>query len=451
MRDDPTDARDPNTIWLRQSVTFTVNGQTRTLELALPLRPGATPDEVEAMLDEADAGMRRLSRRLDAHLSEIAGAPAASAQPASLSAPPSAPPPTPRAATPPASRATAPQPTPAARATPTPAAAERPAERPAPRPTTPIAATPAVAPVTAPAAAPVAGPDLTRPEFLTAVSALGLDARTVMERLNVRSLNGINLREALDLLRRQATRDGGSAPTATPAAPARMPAPIGAPRFDEEDDGPEFEVSYPEPDDLPGDDEFEGEGDFAPHEVAAAPAAAAASAALAPLSDVPDLEELLNGAAAAPAEDALTTRARAAIASLRVAHPGGEPTTHQRTAYKNIVIGQLGEAKATSVIRGVWDLTPDRIGPEHLDAFIRWGKEDDFAEEVDAALTILRAEYAARLAQEKAGAEASSSSKPASPEAPRRAAQGGSTASSAARPPAPRGRPATRDGSRGGA
>jgi hypothetical protein len=229
-----------------------------------------------------------------------------------------------------------------------------------------------------------------------------------------------------------------------------MPAPIGVPRFDEEDDGPEFEVSYPDPDDLPGDDEFDGEGDFAPHEVAAAPSAAT-PAASAPLSDVPDLEELLNGATAAPAEDALTTRARAAIAALRVAHPGGEPTPHQRNAYKNIVIGQLGEAKATSVIRGVWDLTPDRLGPEHLDAFIRWGKEDDFAEEVDTALTILRAEYAARAAQEKAGAETSPSSKPASPEAPRRAAQSGATAPTTARPPAPRGRPATRDNSRGGA
>ena len=36
-------------LWLKQSVTFTVNGQTRTVEIALPLRPGATVDEVEAV------------------------------------------------------------------------------------------------------------------------------------------------------------------------------------------------------------------------------------------------------------------------------------------------------------------------------------------------------------------------------------------------------------------
>ncbi|HEX8730381.1 MAG TPA: hypothetical protein VF739_17255, partial [Ktedonobacterales bacterium] len=82
MRDDstprdPHDVRDADHIWLRQSVTFSVNGQTRTLEMALPLRPGATPDEVDALLDEADAGMRRLSQRLDAHLAEVSATPAA--------------------------------------------------------------------------------------------------------------------------------------------------------------------------------------------------------------------------------------------------------------------------------------------------------------------------------------------------------------------------------------
>ena len=85
VRDETAEPRDSNHIWLRQSVTFTVNGQTRTVEMALPLRAGATPGEVEALLDEADAGMRRLSRRLDAHLAELntssTTAPISAAQP----------------------------------------------------------------------------------------------------------------------------------------------------------------------------------------------------------------------------------------------------------------------------------------------------------------------------------------------------------------------------------
>ena len=59
------DANGHDKIWLRQSVTFTVDGQTRTLEVGIPLPSGATPDDVEALLGEADTGMARLSRYLD--------------------------------------------------------------------------------------------------------------------------------------------------------------------------------------------------------------------------------------------------------------------------------------------------------------------------------------------------------------------------------------------------
>ncbi len=451
VREEPSgarDARDPNHIWLRQSVTFSVNGQTRTLELALPLRPGATPDEVEALLDEADAGMRRLSSRLDAHLAEVTGA--APVAPASV----------PAAITPPAAnppeRAERPEATPAPRpATPTrPIAAaapaekptERPAEKPAPRPTAPAA------PVAASPAA--SGPDLTRPEFLAAAGALGLDARTVMERLNVRSLNGLNLREALDLLRRQVVREGGvsnePAPTAS-AVHAERPAPIGAPRFDEEDDSPTFELSYPDPEDLPGDEDFEGADEFAPLEApAAAPSTSSPAAAI---SDVPDLEELLNGGARRAAEDAIATRAREVIATMRTAHPGGQATPHQRSAYENIVIGQIGETQAAKVVRAVWNLTPDRLGPEHYDAFTRWGKADEFAEEVEAALTILRAEYAAEHAAKQSGkSSAPATAKPDDAPPARRAAPSARDAKgSTERPTAPRGRTASsRNGSQGG-
>lgn len=455
------DARDPNHIWLRQSVTFSVNGQTRTLELALPLRPGATPDEVEALLDEADAGMRRLSSRLDAHLAEVTGA--------APSASPSAPERHERPER--AERAerheAPPAPRPAAPTRPVEAApasvekVEKPAEKPAPRPTTAPATAPAASPATAAPAA--SGPDLTRPEFLAAVGVLGLDARTVMERLNVRSLNGLNLREALDLLRRQVVRDGGvstgpspaSATSQSPAAHAERPAPIGAPRFDEEDDSPTFELSYPDSDDLPGEEEFESAEDFAPLEAtpATTPSAQASSA---PISDVPDLEELLNGGARKAAEDATTTRAREVIATMRAAHPGGQATPHQRTAYQHVVIDQIGEAKAASVARAMWTLTPEQLGPEHYDAFTRWGKEDDFAEEVEAALAILRAEYAAERAAKQSGKSSAPASaqptakpatKPADAPPARRAAQ-----EPAERPAPPRGRTTSaRNGSQGGA
>ncbi len=63
-------ANDSEHIWLRQTVTFTVNGQTRTLEMGIPLPRNASAQDVEALLGVADAGMSALSRRLDAQVTE---------------------------------------------------------------------------------------------------------------------------------------------------------------------------------------------------------------------------------------------------------------------------------------------------------------------------------------------------------------------------------------------
>ena len=63
-------ANDSEHIWLRQTVTFTVNGQTRTLEIGIPLARNASAQDVEALLGVADAGMSALSRRLDAQVTE---------------------------------------------------------------------------------------------------------------------------------------------------------------------------------------------------------------------------------------------------------------------------------------------------------------------------------------------------------------------------------------------
>jgi hypothetical protein len=287
-----------------------------------------------------------------------------------------------------------------------------------------------------------------------------------MERLNVRSLNGLNLREALDLLRRQVLREGGASadPEPTPdAMPGAMPAPIGRARFDEEDeedDAPDFELSYPDPDDLPSDDDYSGEDDFAPLEAVpeATPARRAPTAApAAPLSDVPDLDDLLGApqpatspadtagvAPATPAADPATARAREVIATLRAAHPGGQAVAQQRMAYRNIVLGQLGEAKTASVVRAVWGITPDRLGPEQFDAFTRWGKEDAFVEEAEDALNLLRAEWIAQQAQQAAEPPSGATRPAAQPAQPRRPSQevAQEPARQPAARPASRGRPA---------
>lgn len=251
---------DAEHIWLRQTVTYTVDGQTRTLEIGVPVPRDATAEEIEELLRAADAGMGAISRRLDAHIAATSGGatrqlpapesptipaapattatspaaleraaangrapaepapavePASASQPASRSAP-SAPTPTPAPTTAPAAPSASP------RAAERPAAPQRPAEQPPARPTTP--ARPAAS---APAPS-VGGAEMTRPEFLSAANELGLNPRQAMDRLKVRSLEGLNLREALESLRRQML-GAAAAPEPEPEPMSEPePEPIGA-------------------------------------------------------------------------------------------------------------------------------------------------------------------------------------------------------------------------------
>jgi hypothetical protein len=302
--------RDGEHIWLRQSATLTVNGQTRTLEIGVPLPLGATPDEIDVLLRQAAAGMDLLTRQLDTRVAALldasapapaveaaAVAPAPIAAPAAVApapiaapAPERAPdlqgresPPTPPArtepaasariakshtdATPPSARPSVPPATPvapAAKPTPEPPAPEAPAAR--QRASEPPAPKPAARPEPKPAPEPPAPPatPLTIPEFVAAAQReFGLNPKQAMDRLGVKSLAGLNLNEALARLRRQAVRDGSPAPTesAPPPASAR---PTSAPasarvaepaHYFEEEDG-EYEVSFTADEDDELEDDF---------------------------------------------------------------------------------------------------------------------------------------------------------------------------------------------------
>lgn len=422
-------------LWLKQSVTFTVNGQTRTVEIALPVRPGATVDEVEALLSEADAGMERLSRHLDARVAAIGGLPAPAAQPV-------VPEPEPAPERPqPASEAEPPrQPTaPAARHQPEAVAAPQPRSPAASAPTrpTPITSTAPITPATSPAAsrpapAPSAitsnrspqqaptGPqgELSRPDFIAALRDLDLDVRQAMQKLNVRSLEGLNLREALEALRRQTLRSGQAEPqpmasapkTPTPASSRAAPVREEPPHYFEEEDEPDMTFSvadedepedeplsaYGEPDAWDDDsDDLDEVPDFGPPPTSSRRTAAAKPAPT-PLPARPTRGPS-SGALVAPAEpvspaDAEGSRASQLLGRLRSAQGGGSPTSQQRTAYRNIVVQEIGETKATGLVRGIWRVTPERLGPEQMDELLSWGKQDTFSDDAELVLAELRAE-----------------------------------------------------------
>jgi len=473
------DANDTGHIWLRQTVTFTVDGQTRTLEIGIPVPRDASAQDVEALLDAADAGMSALSRRLETRIAEVLGgnhadragmpalpAPAQAAEFANGHTPADAvtTEPTPAVEW----SAERPRDTHAAR-TPTPSAPARQARpaqsQPAATPERPLPAQPqqrsepsrAKPPVTATATS----AEMTRPEFLAAAAELGLNPRQAMDRLGVRSLEGLNLREALESLRRQllgasahAEPEPASAPDIAPEPASSVgptvAAPPVAPRFEEEDDETIFYA-------LDEDDELI-EDNFASAPAGKGTTPAADDDALdaldelndgaddddeIDLDDVPDLSpppaparsrtasagRKTTGATSetsAPARDTTSvsgatgarTQAMRIIGKLRSATGGGTASDYQRNAYHNVVESELGRTRAVALVRGLWRTTADHLTAGQLDALIRWGKEDVFAEEADQVLAALRAE------QQRADQEAASTNGPDAPAAPRTASRG---------------------------
>ncbi|HEX9413300.1 MAG TPA: hypothetical protein VF916_07330 [Ktedonobacterales bacterium] len=482
------EADDGGHIWLRQSVRFAVGDQRRTIEIALPLPIGASHEEIERLLQEADVGMTRLTQHLDRRIAaaldadtvEPVAAPLSAAVAPSLqrsdtvrAAETQEQPPheaaaqdkstdeverPQRAATMlPAREAQASTPTmrEGRDATSAPDAPVRSDNAPAPPPASPRASSetpvpPPAARQTAPepvapnrAAAPAAS--LTRPEFLAQTRALGLTPPQVMERLGVRSLDGLNLDEALGLLRRQLTPSSAapepSRATGAPASGDDAPKPLAAPApeppsgtfFDEEDDYDLTVIGTPEEDDdaestygIAQDEDEEGTlahaTDDEPDDLR--------------LDEVPDFGAE-RGATPAPQRaqsrstaetrdhdgpagaDALTlpqrARARELVARLRAVTPGGSATRAQHTAFANIVADQLGAAPAAALTRGLWGQAPERLGTDQLNAVIQWGKEDAFAEEAPAVAALLRAEHAS--------AQASPAPAPSAAPRPTRAAE----------------------------
>lgn len=249
-----------------------------------------------------------------------------------------------------------------------------------------------------------------------------MNVKQAMDQLGVRSLEGLNLREALEALRRQALRGSAAATPPVPTQPAASaPAAASEPRyFDEEDD---LDVTFS----VDGDEDLDDEG-FMSREAGALYDAAAPEPPDAldeldesDLDDVPDFGPPPSASRSAPASARRSgaaaqrrsptparieenreqanvgvsgdqTRALQIVGQLRSARGGGAPTSYQRTAYRNVVVRELGEPEAAALVRGLWRTTPERLTAEQLDVLVSWGKQDTFSEEAAMVLTALRAE-----------------------------------------------------------
>jgi hypothetical protein len=374
----PQEAQDR--IWLKQSVQFSVGGQMRTIEVTIPVRLGASSEEVERLLQQADAGLEQMTQHLNQKIDELTAQSAAFAvhqQPVSSGG---------RAGEP---FEHAPAPT-GGQGMPL-----RPASAGGGKTTVPPSDM-------QPAGS---GAPLDRKQFIAQIAVLGLNPRQAMERLGVRSLDGLNLRQALEQLRLQlvherSTPGGASSPSAeeTPGASGGLPRMGTGPRSG-------TMPIHPPPDTKPG-----------PQLSHVNPLGSAGrSRALRGALPLPEEESLDEAPELESNQDqtpqhlrppipirgerdlfALQERGRAQALLERLRRlrgrlmpPGGDNVK----VFRNVVEEQLGAEKMSALLYAAWRVSqPEQLSLDQINECIRWGKADDFEDEVDLVLQYVATE-----------------------------------------------------------
>ncbi len=381
----PQDASDR--IWLKQSIQFSVAGQVRTIEIALPVRPGASAEEVERLLRQADAGLDLMTQHLNGKVSALL-AQEKTQPPARIASPPQ------RSQRLQNEQAPAPIAAPdRARGTLAGAALEG-AGWPAPRPADVLSA--------------ASGPPLDRKQFIAEIAVLGLNPRQAMERLGVRTLDGVNLRQALEQLRLQLLHERPASPDGpltraedSGGSAAAVPPTRGAPASQSgalaRRQPPELRHAAPplqaapveqralRP--LPGRDLLEDE------EQPAADGAASEQDERLPIRKRAPTPIPIRGERM---WSSLQEQARAQTLLERLRRLRGRlnpPSSDNLKAFRYVVEDQIGTEKTLALLQAVWQVSlPEQLSPDQVAECIRWGKDDHFEEEVDMLLRLTAAE-----------------------------------------------------------
>lgn len=366
----PQEAQDR--IWLKQSIQFSVGGQVRTIEVTIPVRPGASSEEVERLLQQADAGLEQMAEHLSKKIQDL------STQAVSLAAQQM-----------PSSGESGDGMSEQASGL---AGARGPLSRPAPPG---VSRTPALPSEMQSSGS---GSSLDRKQFISQIAVLGLNPRQAMERLGVRSLDGLNLRQALEQLRLQLVHERSTPGSAFPSSAEETPGASGGssrigtgPRSgnipNQPPDGKSSQqLSRPN---LPGNAGRSRVSRGAlplPEEV--------------PLDEAPVIENDQDQALPdlrppIPIRGernlfAVQERGRAQALLERLRRLRGRlmpPGSDNIRAFRNVVEGQLGAEKMSALLYTAWRVSqPEQLSPDQIQECIRWGKEDHFEDEVDLLL-----------------------------------------------------------------
>jgi hypothetical protein len=402
-------------IWLRYTTQFSAGGRTHTIEMGIPVPLGASAEMREQLIREAEMGMEQLTRRVESRVSQMLQRSARPPETARVQEPAIIRPGQ-ASQQEPGSRIMTGSPAATGTRSTTPAPAP---VREGPQPLPLHEKQPATMPVrqSGPVSMPVtpgvqgdASSNMKLSQFMQAIrDTWGLTPKQAMDLLNVKTLNGMNYREALRQL--QPIVEGNARETATPGSGNNAPV-----------------VSQSKPADERGRPQGSPSPNTSPPPPLRAYGSQSASVPPSPASPTPSARPVpgaLDGPAnipVIPIKDEMIREAprrvykfdeedeeleeekeeenekqrviaRIKLDELKEVRGASLASQGRLTVLQNVLNSQISEEQLQHLIQSVWGVTSvKKLKVDQVEALISWAKEDYFVEEVEATLALIDGE-----------------------------------------------------------
>ena len=392
-RDKPAGTDGNPYIWLRYTTQFNVGGRTHTIEMGVPVPVGASAELRDQLIREAEIGMEQLTRRVENRVAQISQRTTRPPEPQRAQTP----------ATIRSNQVPIPQEnnrrstgttTPGGPGSTTPAPV-----REAPQPlslhekqstTVPVRQSgPVNMPVT-PGIQSEAGSNMKLSQFMQAIrDAWGLTPKQAMDLLNVKTLNGMNYREALRKL--QPLVEGNSRETPMSGAVSKAPPAIQSKPVEER-------ARPQEP--LP----LHGSQSIPPASSKSEALHGPANIPVIPIKDemireaprrvykFDEEEEELHEEKEEENEEQRVI-ARIKLDELKEVRGTSLASQGRLMVLQNVLNSQISDQQLQHLIEQVWGVTSmKKLKVDQIEALISWAKEDFFVEEVKAVLALIDGE-----------------------------------------------------------
>jgi hypothetical protein len=393
-RDKPTGTDGNPYIWLRYTTQFNVGGRTHTIEMGVPVPVGASAEMREQLIREAEIGMEQLTRRVENRVAQISQRSTRPPEPQRPQAPATF-----RSNQAPLqeqnNRSSTGTPTPSVSKS-TPPGPTREAPQPLSLHERQSTAVPArqsgtvSMPVT-PGIQGDANSNMKLSQFMQAIrEAWGLTPKQAMDLLNVKTLNGMNYREALRKL--QPLVEGNSRETSTSgtvnkASAAIQPKPADERARPQESHPLQGSQSVPPASSKP--DALHGPTNIPVIPIKDEMIREAPRRAYKFDEEDEELQEEQE-----EENEEQRVMARIKLDELKEVR-GTSPASQGRlTVLQNVLNSQISDQQLHHLVEQVWGVTNvKKLKVDQIEALISWAKEDFFVEEVEAVLALIDGEH----------------------------------------------------------